>query len=85
MKTGKWFIKPVLPVTIFAKFGRILTALQHESTVCFILQLIKQKKVFVSLKKCHCNKIVRLRAFAKSCQRICLWLFRTKKYVSASE
>ena len=28
MKTGKWFIKPVLPVTIFFRFGRILTALQ---------------------------------------------------------
>ena len=29
MKTGKWFIKPVLPLTIFVKFGGILTALQH--------------------------------------------------------
>ena len=35
MKTGKWFVKPVLLVTIFAKFGGILTALQPESTVCY--------------------------------------------------
>jgi hypothetical protein len=35
MKTGKWFIKLVLPVTIFVEFGGILTALQPESTVCY--------------------------------------------------
>ena len=28
MKTGKWFIKPVLRVTVFVEFGAILTALQ---------------------------------------------------------
>ena len=37
MKTGKWFIKPVLQVTIFVKFGGILTALQPESTVLLLL------------------------------------------------
>ena len=35
MKTGKWFIKAVMLVTIFVKFGGILTAIQPEPTVCY--------------------------------------------------
>jgi hypothetical protein len=35
METGKWFLKPVLLVIIFAEFGGNLTALQPESTVCY--------------------------------------------------
>ena len=40
MKTGKWFIKPVLLGTIFFKFSGFLMGLQPESTVfyCFCAQ-----------------------------------------------
>jgi len=35
MKTGKWFIKPVLQLTIFVRFGGILTAIQPESSIFY--------------------------------------------------
>ena len=44
MKTGKLFIKLVLPVTIFAEFGGILTALQPISKVFFIVCVQKMSK-----------------------------------------
>ena len=49
MKTGKWFIKPVLLVTIFVKFGGILTALQPESTVCYYLLSWNKTEVLQSV------------------------------------
>ena len=45
MKTGKWFIKPVLPVTIFVKVGGIWTSLQPEFVIVFVHKMSKKSKI----------------------------------------